>query len=422
VLGGDAGSGSSIDFSSAAPLLAGLGDGWGLSDVVDSAPAAAPGGEVEEGAGAKGGKGDKGRRAEPVEEGDARVRAAGLGGIVSEELLDRTEYDSQTSRAALSLANSLPSGALKKLEREQSFVRKDAEEQRVKRRQRGSPYKTHKKLRIISGDAAGKFILSPSDERTRPMMEKVRAATFSMLLSEIGSGDGYFDEGTRWIDFYAGTGEPCPGGDPRRPDPSQCREPRARPHDADQRGSFLPTPLPALPQAPSAWRPCRGAWTSATSSSSTRSSPTRSSGPTSTSAPPRARASSTSPAPRTSSSAPRSPRPSLAVRPPPPNRAPRPWHRRGTPRDAATHTPPSPAGPFDFISACPPYEKVSYPEMFELLARSPLVHEGSYILVEYPLKEQRAVPETLGPLVKIRDRRYGRTFLAIWGPAEGALA
>jgi len=60
--------------------------------------------------------------------------------------------------------------------------------------------------------------------------------------------------------------------------------------------------------------------------------------------------------------------------------------------------------------------------MFELLARSPLVHEGSYILVEYPLKEQRAVPETLGPLVKIRDRRYGRTFLAIWGPAEGALA
>ena len=59
--------------------------------------------------------------------------------------------------------------------------------------------------------------------------------------------------------------------------------------------------------------------------------------------------------------------------------------------------------------------------MFELLDRSPLIHEDSYVLVEYPLKEQRIVPESLGPLVKIRDRRYGRTFLAIWGPAEEAL-
>lgn len=41
-----------------------------------------------------------------------------------------------------------------------------------------SQYKVHKKLRIIGGDASGTWLWSPSDQRTRPMMEKVRAATF----------------------------------------------------------------------------------------------------------------------------------------------------------------------------------------------------------------------------------------------------
>ena len=75
-------------------------------------------------------------------------------------------------------------------------------------------------------------------------------------------------------------------------------------------------------------------------------------------------------------------------------------------------------GPFDVVSACPPYEKVSYAEMFELLDRSPLLHEGSFLLVEYPRKEADIVPDEVGPLVKFRDRRYGRTFLAIWGPRD----
>lgn len=60
----------------------------------------------------------------------------------------------------------------------------------------------------------------------------------------------------------------------------------------------------------------------------------------------------------------------------------------------------------------------SVSQMFELLDESPMLHEGSYVIVEYPLKELRNIPDTLGPLVKVRDRRYGRTFLAIWGPRE----
>ena len=39
------------------------------------------------------------------------------------------------------------------------------------------------------------------------------------------------------------------------------------------------------------------------------------------------------------------------------------------------------------------------------------------MVVEYPKKLGHLVPPTLGPLTKLRDRRYGRTLLAIYGPA-----
>lgn len=40
------------------------------------------------------------------------------------------------------------------------------------------------------------------------------------------------------------------------------------------------------------------------------------------------------------------------------------------------------------------------------------------MIVEYPKKLASLVRPTLGPLHKLRDRRYGRTYLAIYGPAE----
>ena len=74
-------------------------------------------------------------------------------------------------------------------------------------------------------------------------------------------------------------------------------------------------------------------------------------------------------------------------------------------------------GAFDFISVCPPYLLVSYPELFDLLARSPLLHASSIVFVEYPKQLAQQVPATLGPLGKVRDRKYGRTYIAVYANA-----
>lgn len=52
------------------------------------------------------------------------------------------------------------------------------------------------------------------------------------------------------------------------------------------------------------------------------------------------------------------------------------------------------------------------------LARAPHpTAQESIVIVEYPKKLAHLVRERLGPLEKLRDRRYGRTYLAIYGPA-----
>ncbi len=67
-------------------------------------------------------------------------------------------------------------------------------------------------------------------------------------------------------------------------------------------------------------------------------------------------------------------------------------------------------------SVCPPYLKVSYPELFELLEGSPLMHADTHVVVEYPRKLREQLPDKLGPLSMVRDRKFGRTWLAIYGP------
>lgn len=52
------------------------------------------------------------------------------------------------------------------------------------------------------------------------------------------------------------------------------------------------------------------------------------------------------------------------------------------------------------------------------LARRSL--QESIVIVEYPKKLAALVRPTLGPLEKLRDRRYGRTYLAIYGPPSAA--
>lgn len=74
-------------------------------------------------------------------------------------------------------------------------------------------------------------------------------------------------------------------------------------------------------------------------------------------------------------------------------------------------------GPFDFISVCPPYLLVSYPELYDLLEASALIHDGSILFIEYPKQLSHQVKDTLGPLTKVRDRKYGRTWIAVYAPA-----
>lgn len=74
-------------------------------------------------------------------------------------------------------------------------------------------------------------------------------------------------------------------------------------------------------------------------------------------------------------------------------------------------------GPFDFISVCPPYLLVSYPELFELLDASPLVHPGTILFVEYPKQLSHQIVDSIGPLQRVRDRRYGRTWVALYAAA-----
>ncbi|BBN06066.1 16S rRNA (guanine966-N2)-methyltransferase [Marchantia polymorpha subsp. ruderalis] len=73
-------------------------------------------------------------------------------------------------------------------------------------------------------------------------------------------------------------------------------------------------------------------------------------------------------------------------------------------------------GGFDFVSVTPPYEAVSYTALMAQLAVSPLITDNTFMVVEYPIKSKHEIPDTCGKLYKVRDRRYGRTFVAIYGP------
>lgn len=55
----------------------------------------------------------------------------------------------------------------------------------------------------------------------------------------------------------------------------------------------------------------------------------------------------------------------------------------------------------------------------DLLNRSPLLHDRSIVLVEFPKQLSHQMPETLGSLVTVRDRKYGRTYIRVYGPADG---
>lgn len=73
---------------------------------------------------------------------------------------------------------------------------------------------------------------------------------------------------------------------------------------------------------------------------------------------------------------------------------------------------------FDYISVCPPYEKASYEQLYDLLDGSPLVGKQTVVIVEYARRVSDAIRDTIGPLQKIRDKKYGRTLVAVYAAED----
>ncbi|KAL0377496.1 UNVERIFIED_CONTAM: hypothetical protein Sradi_3055100 [Sesamum radiatum] len=71
-------------------------------------------------------------------------------------------------------------------------------------------------------------------------------------------------------------------------------------------------------------------------------------------------------------------------------------------------------GVFDYISVTPPYMLVDYAVLMDQISNSSVVGENTFIVVEYPLRTDML--DSYASLIKIADRRFGRTHLAIYGP------
>jgi len=251
---------------------------------------------------------------------------------------------SNGTKAERDLLASLPAHMVKRLNEMQNEA--DEEASRLapnSQRKTAARQKTHRRLKIVAGYAAGIRILSPQGDQTRPMMEMVRGAVFSMIASLHGCPGG-MPEGTRWLDLFAGTG--------------------AVGIEALSRGCSEAHFVELSP------------WVASNCL-----------------------------------------QPNI--------------EKCGVEGESIVHTtraedflkraatmPRFGGGAFDFISVCPPYEAVSYTELYDLLEESPLVHDTSIIVVEYPKKVVKEIRDRIGPLTKLRDRRYGRTLIAIYGPGD----
>jgi 16S rRNA (guanine966-N2)-methyltransferase len=70
--------------------------------------------------------------------------------------------------------------------------------------------------------------------------------------------------------------------------------------------------------------------------------------------------------------------------------------------------------PYGLITITPPYEEVDYGELMTAVAASDAVGEGTFVVVEYPVELKTMPPAIGGRLVGLRNRRYGRTVLAVY--------
>lgn len=170
-------------------------DGWGVS-AFDEALEAASKSRKGRGRGQAGAQAAEGIDEDTLEYLERRAEGSAL--------LRRSTQRADLARAAVTVLDTLAPRELERLEAEQREADKEnraTKKANVKRREKEQ--RLHRRLRIIGGSAAGKFLLSSQGENTRPMMEKVRGAVFNMITSAAG---GQFPEETRWLDLFAGTG------------------------------------------------------------------------------------------------------------------------------------------------------------------------------------------------------------------------
>lgn len=74
---------------------------------------------------------------------------------------------------------------------------------------------------------------------------------------------------------------------------------------------------------------------------------------------------------------------------------------------------------YDLITLTPPYEEVDYSKLMGAVSNSDCVGEGTFVVVEYPV-ELGGMPPAIGNrLVGVRNRRYGRTVLAVYACQPG---
>lgn len=69
-------------------------------------------------------------------------------------------------------------------------------------------------------------------------------------------------------------------------------------------------------------------------------------------------------------------------------------------------------GHYDLISVTPPYAEVDYTELARQVAASTLVGPGTVVVFEYPQSVEMA--EEIGPLRRLRERKYGGTKISIY--------
>jgi hypothetical protein len=73
---------------------------------------------------------------------------------------------------------------------------------------------------------------------------------------------------------------------------------------------------------------------------------------------------------------------------------------------------------YNLVTLCPPYEEIVYADLLEAVANSPCVTDDTVVLIEYPV-ELGSLPHVIaredgGALIGVRNRKYGRTVIAIY--------